>query len=258
MFRALSRILSDRFRCRPLCGTVLAVVVSLGAGGAACSDSATSQSPSGSRETGTDDADGTGGGADAESPDVRDVSDRPQAGPSAEDTGGECSPGQKVRCGKSVGACEVGVRTCREDGTFGDCEGATTPIAEFCDGLDNDCDGETDEGFDSDGDGVADCMDACPENPNRTEPRTFYRDRDADGYGDPDETREACSRPAGFVEDSTDCDDTDPNVHPGAEECCNGVDQDCDGSLSDGRCRYGCRCNSNGNCTGGRFCRPAC
>jgi len=40
------------------------------------------------------------------------------------------------------------------------------PPAEICEGIDNDGDGEIDEGFvDSDGDGKADCIDACPQNP---------------------------------------------------------------------------------------------
>jgi len=33
---------------------------------------------------------------------------------------------------------------------------------EVCDGMDNDCDGDVDEGLDADGDGMADCNDQCP------------------------------------------------------------------------------------------------
>jgi hypothetical protein len=37
----------------------------------------------------------------------------------------------------------------------------------------------------------------------------------------------------GFL-DCEDCDDSDPHVHPGAAERCNGVDDDCDGSIDEG------------------------
>ncbi len=45
---------------------------------------------------------------------------------------------------QGVGICHAGSQTC-VDGTFGDCVGAQTPVAESCDGFDNDCDLATDE-----------------------------------------------------------------------------------------------------------------
>jgi hypothetical protein len=65
---------------------------------------------------------------------------------------------------------------------------------------------------------------------------TWFRDADSDGYGDPSVTTQSggTTAPAGFVADRGDCDDSNPNVHPGAPEVCNGLDDDCDGSIDPG------------------------
>jgi hypothetical protein len=96
-----------------------------------------------------------------------------------------------------------------------DSDGAINPSAtELCDGVDNDCDGSTDED---------DALDAS----------TWYADADADGYGDPGAASQACSAPSGAVADATDCDDGDAAVNPGAAELCNGIDDDCDGGTDE-------------------------
>ena len=84
-------------------------------------------------------------------------------------------------------------------------------LDEVCDGVDNDCDDEVDEG-------VGD---------------PFYADADADGYGDPSAEILACEAPTGAVtlDQATDCDDDDDRVHPAATELCDGVDNDCDGTI---------------------------
>ena len=96
-----------------------------------------------------------------------------------------------------------------------DCDDADPDVgpgaAEVCDGLDNDCDGEVDEGV----------------------LEVFYVDADGDGYGDPESGVEACEVPSGHVESGDDCDDQDVSVSPGAEELCDGQDNDCDGALTD-------------------------
>jgi len=82
---------------------------------------------------------------------------------------------------------------------------------EICNEIDDDCDGQVDEGVTT----------------------TFYADKDGDGYGDAQSPIEACEAPPGYVADNTDCNDTNPDIHPGAEEICNKIDDDCDGQVDE-------------------------
>jgi hypothetical protein len=81
---------------------------------------------------------------------------------------------------------------------------------ELCNGVDDDCDGETDE----DAGAI-----------------TWYRDADGDGFGDPaGPTVVSCSFVPGYSVLPTDCDDTRREVNPAAPEACDGLDTDCNGS----------------------------
>ena len=83
--------------------------------------------------------------------------------------------------------------------------------AEACDGLDNDCNSVVDDAA-SDGE-------------------THYADADGDGYGDVALTATGCGAPSGYVDDGTDCDDTNANINPGESEIPeNAFDEDCDGN----------------------------
>lgn len=80
---------------------------------------------------------------------------------------------------------------------------------------------------------------------------TYYRDNDGDGYGDPGNTTDAASAPAGYVENDDDCDDTDPNLFPGQSWY---KDHDNDG-YSDGSTQLSCQ-RPAGYKTGGELAGP--
>ncbi len=69
-------------------------------------------------------------------------------------------------------------------------------------------------------------------------PLTFHVDADRDGFGDPKKTQQACSPPAGHVEDGTDCADDEPRAFPGQKQFFatprpdGSFDFDCDGLQS--------------------------
>lgn len=83
---------------------------------------------------------------------------------------------------------------------------------EHCDDVDEDCDGAIDE--------------------DATDGTEFHVDADEDGYGG-DETVVACAVDDGLTPDGGDCDDRNDTIHPGADEHCDEVDEDCDGEVDE-------------------------
>ena len=92
-----------------------------------------------------------------------------------------------------------------------DTDGSDANDDDDCDNVDNDCDGDVDEGVTT----------------------TWYADNDFDGFGDANSPTEACSEPTGLVLIDGDCDDTTASVFPGAQDGCNAVDDDCDGTVDE-------------------------
>jgi len=123
------------------------------------------------------------------------------------DEGCECKIGQERSCysgpsgTEGVGVCKAGIQRC-EGGVWGKCEGQVLPTSEICDGLDNDCNGQTDEGFNvgqSCNVGVGECT------------RTGQYVCKADGSGT------ECNAVAGTP----------------TAEVCDGKDNDCDGKIDE-------------------------
>ena len=116
------------------------------------------------------------------------------------------------------GVCADAHKVCNDStGTWD--EPDYTDIADYeavesrCDELDNDCDGETDEGLTT----------------------AYYPDADGDSYGSASASSiQACAPPTDYVADHQDCDDASRLVNPDATEECDGLDNNCDGDVDEG------------------------
>ncbi len=68
-----------------------------------------------------------------------------------------------------------------------------------------------------------------------TDLNTYYQDADSDTYGNADVSiTVAGDAPTGYVENNLDCDDTNPDIYPGATEILNNKDDDCDELIDEG------------------------
>ncbi len=112
----------------------------------------------------------------------------------------------------NLAACAAPAGYASQAGDCDDKRNAVHPGAkEICDGIDDDCNQQVDEGVTT----------------------TFYVDADGDGWGvdDPATNVSTCSPPIGYAAEKGDCNDADPAIHPGAADVLgDGVDQDCSGS----------------------------
>ena len=109
------------------------------------------------------------------------------------------------------GSC-MSVRTCTPEGLTL-CNSAW-PAAELCNNIDDDCDGQTDEG-----DAVG-CV-------------VYYADNDGDSYGQ-GIGQCMCGNPGpGYASVGGDCDDLNFSIHPFAKEICDNVDNDCNAQVDE-------------------------
>jgi hypothetical protein len=95
-----------------------------------------------------------------------------------------------------------------------DCDDTNSGIypgaEELCNSIDDNCDGQTDGGTLT----------------------VYFIDNDGDTYGNPSVSILACVQPIGYTPDDDDCNDTDANINPGAEDIGgNGIDENCDGDI---------------------------
>lgn len=206
---------------------------------------------------------------------------------------GFCRGGDCATCDTAIDADFDGSNQCAD---CDDNNGAAEPRANelACDGVDDDCDGQIDEDWDTDGDGYSTCSDDplirdCDDSQATTHPGAPElcgggantgngRDDNCNGYAD-----EGCmpctmtdADGDGVTDCMGDCDDTNANMTPGKAETCDGFDTDCNTytvkncDVSD-QCNFtgdadicmddlvcGCVLDANGDCTGDYRCISYC
>ena len=182
----------------------------------------------------------------------------------------EGNPGGGASCGTSTGACSAGTQTCI-GGAFM-CTGGSGPSSEVCDGVDNDCDGNVDEGNPGGGGscgidtgscsfGTIMCSGGalmCAGGTGPTSESCNSVDDDCDGSVDEGNPGGGglCGSDVGQCSAGTRVCTAGTLVCTGAtgpgSETCNGLDDDCDSNIDEGNPGGGASCGSStGSCTQG-------
>jgi hypothetical protein len=168
-----------------------------------------------------------------------------------------------------VGACHTGTQTC-VNGNFGACVGQVIPTAETCDGVDNNCNGQTDDGLGTISCGAGQCgntVAACVNGSAATcTPKAASAeicdglDNDCDGIvdnGSPG-SGAACSTgkqgvcSAGLTACTVGAIVCNQTTAPSTETC-DGLDNDCNGVVDNGNPSGGAACSTGqqGICAAG-------